>query len=172
VAQAERSDDSAAMDAILRRFEKLAFRIAAQTTFDPLLQDDARNAARLGLVRAVRAHDLTVAGFASFAERYVSGEARRTVRRAGRVVNREHVRADDDPIWIDRVGCESQPSDDGYPHLVSGLSSAQRTLARARYVDDRSLQQIAAELGTSVSAVSQRLSTIHKVVLQSLALAA
>lgn len=42
------------------------------------------------------------------------------------------------------------------------LNVNQRELVLRRYVDDQPLGQIAADLGVTVSAVSQRLSTIHK----------
>jgi len=46
--------------------------------------------------------------------------------------------------------------------LMITLSPSQRRIAELRYSEDAELATIAAETGTSVPAVSQRLSTMHR----------
>jgi DNA-directed RNA polymerase specialized sigma24 family protein len=52
---------------------------------------------------------------------------------------------------------------------ISELTPSQRQIASLRYVEDASLQDIAAVTSTTASAVSQRLATIHRKVAQAVA---
>jgi RNA polymerase sigma factor (sigma-70 family) len=175
IAQATRADDSWAMHQIICRFKPLARRLARATRANVHLQDDLENAAYLALVKAVRRHDSKRAGFPAFAEIYMRG-----------AVWREHAR------WIGKQGAEGadlapidpSPSESveevvherlapwgrrDIAQAVAGLSSNQRNLLERRYVDDAPLALIAADGGTSSSAVSQRLRTIHQRVAKAIA---
>src|SRR5215217_4806042 len=78
-AQADPSNDSTAMNDLLGRFERLAQKIGQSVAFTGHVRDDAINAARWGLVQAVRAHKPGTSGFPTFAKLYMRGEASRRV---------------------------------------------------------------------------------------------
>ncbi|MDX6452578.1 MAG: hypothetical protein QOH16_2627 [Gaiellaceae bacterium] len=180
IAQAKTStcDDTPAMNEIVRRFEPLARRASRTITSRASLFDDLANAARFGLVRAVRRHDPSVPGFASYAARFMTGAARRELS--------GWIRPFDDESWendgnmLETVGGAADESEivdrlapwgeGAVAEVVGALTSEQRRIVGQRYVHDASLAEIAATTGTSVPAVSQRLSTIHRKV--ELALAA
>ncbi len=169
-AQASDLDDTFAMNEIVRRFEPLADRLAKRATKNSTLQEDLRNAARLALVRAVRRHDLDRAGFPAYAEFYMRG-----------AVNREHQH------WLPPLPEEVQglapepasakegadvaevveerlaPWGDGdVATAMAGLNPSQRRIAVMRYIEDAPLERIAEATGTSCSAVSQRIATVHR----------
>jgi DNA-directed RNA polymerase specialized sigma subunit len=74
-AQAAEHDNTAAMAAILDRFEPLVWATARSVTRDWSFQDDAAQGARIGLVKAVRAHKIGTLGFPAYAKRYMRGSA-------------------------------------------------------------------------------------------------
>lgn len=170
-AQRQQSDDSRAMDQIIRRFEGLTQRLARSMTRSPELRDDLANAARVGLVRAVRRHNLCQPGFPAYAEKYMRGAVLREYQRwivpdvpAADVVEEitpgAEVSRIEDQV-IDRLA----PWGDGpAAEAIAALAPEQRKIAASRYLDDAPLASIAAATGTTVSAVSQRLSTIHRAV--------
>ncbi len=156
-ARSASSDDSEAMNELIQRYEPLVRKIASNLTADPHLQDDARNGARLGVVRAVRAHDGRAAGFISFMTFYMRGEARRAIERC---------RIQDLPVSPDMLPEPAQQAEapaDRTAVIVAALSEPQRKLVVGRYVEDRTMRDLATEAGTSVAAVSQRLKTIHRI---------
>jgi RNA polymerase sigma factor (sigma-70 family) len=160
VAQADPADDTAAMGEILRRYEGIVLAVARSVTGDLYLQQDAAQGARLGLVKAVRAHTLGTPGFASYAWKFMRGAARRLVISMGT----EDVSTD--PL--------APVEEDGKPtvatidttfelvDLVKVLSPEQQGVALAYYGADLRVAEIAQHLGISKPAVSQRLSTIHR----------
>jgi RNA polymerase sigma factor (sigma-70 family) len=167
-AQASDLDDTFAMNELIRRFEPLADRLSKEATTDGALREDLRNAARLALVRAVRRHDLNRVGFPAFAESYMRG-----------AVNRERqcwlpAAVDDDrapnPVpatagadVAEIVAERLAPWGSGdLAAAMATLSPPQRRIASMRYLEDASLERIAAATGTSCSAVSQRIATIHR----------
>jgi RNA polymerase sigma factor (sigma-70 family) len=159
-AQADPSNDSVAMNTILGRFEETARRIAHRTTGDPAIFDDAANGARLGLVKAVRAHQPGMPGFPSYATRFMRGEASRWARN---MEARDIPLADDHATWLTMTTAGSMALClVDFSVLVGGLDVDQRQLVNVRYIDDLPLKAIAGHLGVSISAVSQRFSTIHK----------
>jgi RNA polymerase sigma factor (sigma-70 family) len=158
-AQADPSNDSGAMKELLARFEPLAHKIGRGTAFTRDTRDDAINAARWGLVLAVRAHKAGTAGFPAFAKLYMRGEATRRSRALvdPRCTPTADLAALDTARDISERGETLE-----FGATVSLLAPAQRELVVRRYVDDEPLLQIASDLGVTVSAVSQRLGTIHK----------
>jgi RNA polymerase sigma factor (sigma-70 family) len=169
-AQAEASDDTDAMAAILSRFDRDITFIANTSASEWNLSQDAAQGARMGLVKAVRAHTLGTAGFRSYANRYMRSEARRAVD----AMTSEDIARDPDLLLLpapeERPGVLRQrdlPDQPARPMdfdaIVSVLSVEQQSVARDRYVAGRTVADIAAGLGISAPAVSQRLSTIHNV---------
>jgi RNA polymerase sigma factor (sigma-70 family) len=168
-AQAAAGDDTAAMAAILRRFERDIVIIANQAAADWHLRQDAQQGARLGLIKAVRAHTPGTDGFVTYARRYMRCEARRTVEHmSGHEIPRDpdvlHAPQPTDRPGVlrqrDLAVAESAPPFE-FETVIAGLAPAQQTVARRRYAEDRTVADIAAGLGVSVPAVSQRLKTIH-----------
>ena len=162
-AQADPNSDSIAMNEIVSRFELKAQRLARDRTTDLHLQRDIANAARYAVVMAVRAHNLTMPGFAAYVVRTMAGESRRAFGRA--VCQDEVAVADDAELWIrPSMPQPSSAIESDLGLLAAHLSDEQRVLVFARYVRDADLAQIATEAGTSVSAVSHRIKTIHRVI--------
>lgn len=164
VAQADPRNDSTAMNEMVRRFEGKALKIANGLTGDTHLRQDAANAARWGVVKAVRAHRRGVPGFPSYVELTMRGEASRACARA---YDRGEIPIEcDSTVWH-----VAAPVHDGISALESelalllkGLSHEQRGLTWARYAHGYGTSELAAGLGISVSAVSQRFKTIHRLV--------
>lgn len=156
-ARACETDDTPAMNELIRRYEPLVRKVASGLTSDAQLQDDARNGARLGIVRAVRAHDGRATGFVSFMTCYMHGEARRAIERC---------RIQDVLPGPELLPEPVEPPTT--PAVAAGLvmavlSESQRQLVVGRYVEDRTMRDLATQAGTSVAAISQRLKTIHGV---------
>jgi DNA-directed RNA polymerase specialized sigma subunit len=171
LAKAASADDSPAMNQIIRRFEKLAFKIAARLTDDHFLREDLANASLHALVRAVRKHDGRPHGFATFAVKYMRGAALREQRRLTPTKGVELALTQFDPgsshehaaRFETAVAERLVPWGDGPVGLaVIHLTPVQQRLLGMRYRLDMPLADIADGAGTSVSAVSQRLSTIHR----------
>jgi len=159
-AQSAATDDTAAMAAILNRFEALALSIARSLTSDWSLQPDAAQGARLGLVKAVRAHRLGTPGFPAYAKRYMKGAALRILT----AMHSQDVSVD--PIgylFVDRA-----PRDERTDtiveviDLIAVLTPEQQAMTTAHYIGDVSLADMARDLGISKPAVSQRFTTIHR----------
>jgi RNA polymerase sigma factor (sigma-70 family) len=170
LAQADSADDSTAMNQILQRFEPLTRRLARGLTASRNdLYDDVANACRSGLVRAVRRHDPTRVGFPAYAERFMRGAGLRELKRWQRsdveLLGLAHKEGESvgNPDSANEVDDQLAPWGDGVvAEAISDLTPSQRRIAELRYVHDAPLDLIASEAGTSVSAVSQRLSTIHR----------
>jgi RNA polymerase sigma factor (sigma-70 family) len=174
-AQADAHDDSPVMNEIIRRFDIKAQRIAAAVCACPADRDDAANAARLALVRAVRRHEVNRPGFAAYAVTFMTGAARRESMRLARppetcldgtdltaVIERT-------PALL-RLVADNFPGEQGWSagpiaKIVTGLPQQQQVLVAERYIQDMDIRSIAQMHGTSESAVSQRLKTVHKHVL-------
>jgi RNA polymerase sigma factor (sigma-70 family) len=162
-AQRYENNDSSAMNEILSRFEPLARKIGSRMAITSQTREDATNAARWGLVQAVRAHKPGRNGFPAFAKLYMRGEASRRLR----AIVDPHSTPTSKPFELDisdhEAGHAETDASLEFEAAISVLTPSQRALAIRRYFDDKSLPQIAAERGITVSAVSQRLSTIHRV---------
>ena len=158
------SNDTPAMNEIVRRFEKTAKGIARRTCSNLNHRDDVTNAARMAVISAVRAHDLTRPGFARYTVLYMVNAARRTSIK----LNVQEIAVDTaDLSDLMEAACDlSARTDDAWgdgeiSSVVRHLPMAQQTLLWKRYVLDQSLAEIAQDNGTSVSAASQRLRTAH-----------
>lgn len=164
-AQADPSDNSAAMAAILGRFSASITATANSVATEWNARQDAAQGARLGLVKAVRKHNVGTAGFYSYARRYMRTEAVRICRAMGlgtlsldpslpRTIGRPGVRR--------QVPSAAEPKAFTIQSVVTLLDATQASILTERYVYDRELAEIARGLGVSVPAISQRLKTIHK----------
>lgn len=159
-AQSAKADDTAAMAVVLTRFEGLAISIARSLTSDSSRQPDAAQGARLGLMRAVRAHKVGTPGFPSYAARYMRGEARRVLAATW---GKEVFIDPSDYEMLDEPA-HSRASDTSFEFidLLSVLKPEQRAIIKAHYISGAGLGEIAGALGISKPAVSQRLATIHR----------
>lgn len=165
LAQADEHDDTDAMNAILRRYEPMTKKIASVlTATNRDCYDDVANACRMGLVRAVRRHDPSRTGFTAYAQRFMRGAALRELRYWSDTKTLPTPDPDAaDPAGGDVVDERLAPWGSGLiAELMASLSPEQQRIAGLRYRLDASLAAIAAETGTSVPAVSQRLRTIHR----------
>jgi len=175
-AQGEPSDDSPAMNEIVRRFEKRAQVIAATVTRRTALHDDLVQASLLALVRAVRRHQVGRPGFITYASKYMTFAAHRSLA--------AWVGPMAEPASLSDPGVAAAASAIAAPVVTPGvrcwgygrgaqavlaLPARQRELLTLRYVEDADLATIAAASGTSVPAVSQRLATAHRAVATQLA---
>lgn len=164
-AQSISSNDSTAMREILRRFEPRARRIVGRMRPRDNDRDDLLNGARWGLVQAVRKHDGRSDGFAAFASRYMRGEAFQAVERA---------RTDDIPLAEDLFPQDVAPTAE--PDLpiipLDLLNAGQRRLVDLHYWEDKTYAAIARGEGVSLSAVRQRMLTVHRVLAHGMARAA
>jgi len=118
-------------------------------------------------VRAVRRHDTHRAGFPSYAERFMRGAGLHELKFWQRNEAEWTLRDDDGeeaaPDLIEALNHRLAPWGDGpLAEAVQELSPSQQQLAELRYVHDAPLEMIASEAGTSISAASQRLATIHR----------
>jgi RNA polymerase sigma factor (sigma-70 family) len=154
-AQSVGSNDSIAMNELLRRYEPLVRRLVADMNPRPNDRDDLLNGARWGLVQAVRKHDGRSEGFIAFATRYMRGEALRAVERTTWA---------DVPVADDTIPEEiAQPEEPDLPDIpLHTLTSRQHVLVNLHYWEDQTYATIARGEGVTLSAVRQRMTTIHR----------
>jgi RNA polymerase sigma factor (sigma-70 family) len=173
-AQNDASDDSEAMNEIVRRFQRRAANLARTLTRRAEVHDDLQQAALIALVTAVRRHDPTRAGFVTYAGGYMLGAARRELSNwTGQMPDS----LSEPSVWaaacaVAAVSPEPGLHCWGYGRAacaVSGLPERQRVLLHRRYVEDVLLTVMAVEAGTSVPAVSQRLALARRAVAARLA---
>jgi len=174
-AKADQCNASLAMEEIVRRFDHLALKIAFGMSADPYLREELANSARLALVAAVRSHDITRAGFPTYAKKFMYGAALRAWKRSqswGRGGASIAITVTDftDPLseaLLPRIEANdaSSPWGDGpTATAVAALSISQQELLHYRYIEDSSLAKIGLRCGTTVSAVRQRLETAHRAI--------
>ena len=168
-AQADPDDDTIAMNKIVGRFEPLTRRLSRSLSSSYLyMRDDLANAARSGLVQAVRHHDPSRPTFPAFAQTYMRGaafrERDRLLRQVKFRVEPLHPELPEPGAGMEeRVLVRLAPWGDGRVAAAVGkLDPDQQEIVHLRYVEDESLDAIAAITGTTKSAVSQRLATIHR----------
>ena len=167
-ARSRATDDTPEMAELLRRFEGLAIKLCGSVEAPEHIWDDLVNAARMGLVNAVRHHDGRP-GFPAFAKLYMRGAA---LRELGHWIVPETAHTDDlDELHAARTQQdEVEEVDDRLAPwgagpiatVVERLDSAQRKIVELRYLRDLPVKEIAGVVGTSGPAVSQRLATIHR----------
>ena len=175
-AQRHSSDDAPAMNEIIRRFEGLTMRLSRSMTRSLDLQDDLANAARIALVRAVRHHDQSRAGFPAYAEKYMRGAVLREYQKwiLPEIPHAELVEAAAQMHEFEEP--QEQIVDQLAPWgagpvaaAIDQLNPSQHQIVSLRYAEDASIASIAKLTGTTPSAVSQRLATIHRAVTHALA---
>lgn len=171
-AQADPGDNSAAMAEILTRFAGMIAATANSVTAEWNARQDAAQGARLGLVKAVRNHTVGTAGFITYARRYMRTEA---VRISVAMTSRAPKPGPDLPERSVRPGvrrqtwAEPEPKAFTIEAISALLDPTQAAILRDRYVQDREMSDIARDQGVSVPAISQRLKTIHKILMPVLA---
>jgi len=169
-AQAAGPDDQAAIGEIIRRFEPLTRKLGRGLAASGAYRDDIENAARLALTRAVGRHKGAIETFPAYAKRYMTGAARRELGQWLPPTGYALVALDELSAITTMpkvVPVEDLADHHGFGHgdtadAIVMLEPARRHLLRRRHIDDAELAEIAAECGTSVPAVSQRLCTIHR----------
>jgi len=169
VARSIETDDTPAMNELVKRFEPLAKRIAGGLSKkSPDLFDDLVNAGRYAVVKAVRTHDLNRHGFPAFVEQHVRGAINRTVlqtlRQRGELVSLEFVgevaSTRDDLGQVDE---RLAPFGSGSVALsVAQMQPEQQKILMLRYVYDAEMKEIAHVMGVSIPAISQRFATIRR----------
>lgn len=159
-AQTAATNDTAAMAALLKRFEGLTLSIARSLTNNRSLQDDAAQGARLGLVSAVRAHKPGTPGFPAYAKRYMRGAALRVLMAMQAT---ETMIDPADYEWLEKPPRDAAlDSTLEVTDLFTVLTAEQRVIATAHYLEDVSVSDLARTLGVSKPAISQRFATIHR----------
>jgi RNA polymerase sigma factor (sigma-70 family) len=173
-AKADANDGSPQMNEIVRRFQALAWKLARGRTKSADLRWDLANAALIELVRAVRAHNGKGA-FPAYAKMRLRYEVNREHERWFPVIELNEVPdtgprlrkpaaidASIDPIFGALFGRPATWNGREVADVLGGLSADRRNLVLQCYVDGMNVTEIAAAEGISKSAVSQRLSTIHR----------
>ncbi len=169
-AQARSSDNSAAMNEVVRRFDGLAVKTARYITTDRHLQEDLANAARYAVVKAVRRHRRDT-GFVSFAATYMRFAALRELRRwTTGTATITMVSIDAEPgvteieqaLLMEDVIVVGPLGDGNLADAVGCLRADQQELVYLRHVAQLQVQEIAEIEGTTRSAVSHRLATCHR----------
>lgn len=171
-AQADDSDDSPAMNEIVRQFTSRAWQIARAVCLRPADRENVVSAALLALTRAVRRHQADRGGFTTYAVTYMTGAARRESERLAcpqetSLAGPDLVLvAERQPRAVPRVAsCQSEQAGWGEGRIgkiIASLPKPLQTLLTERYIHDLELRRIAHLHGSSVSAVSQRLGTAHR----------
>jgi RNA polymerase sigma factor (sigma-70 family) len=176
-AQSEPEDDSPAINEIVRRFESLTQKIARSLTADEFLREDLANEARIALVKAVRRHNPSRPTFPSFAKIYMRGAAIRELgiwSRTSGEVDETYLQVPLEMIDLaERLPVAEQPEEEVLAQLapwgegkaaevIESFDEHRLHLLKLRYVEDAPLAAIADDAEVSVSAISQRLDTIHR----------
>jgi len=155
-ARSVESNDAAAMNELVRRFEPLARSVVGRMQPNRNDYEDVLNGARWGIICAVRKHDGRAEGFTSYVTRYMRGEAFRALER---VTSRDLLPGDEalsEP--------SAQPAEPDVPDVpLHALSIDQRDLLHRHYWQDQTYAGIARCDGVSLSAIRQRMMTIHRV---------
>lgn len=179
-AQQDARDNSPAMNEVLRRFKPLAVRISRMHSSCPHDQADLVNECLRVTVSAVRRHKIGTPGFPNFVKLYMRGAAHRKIRQERRdrselgdrrlVALGEHVEHDAsasdllavDDLVIARIG---GPWGQGsLANSIRSLTAEQEQLLRMVYVGGLTVKEIAAQLGVTSSAVSQRMATVLRLI--------
>lgn len=158
-----------ALGEIVCRFEPLTKSIGARLAAGRPHRDDVENVARYALTRAIQRHTGPIETFPAYAKRYMSGAAYRELGRWLPPTNAVTLPIEEVP---ERAIVMSVSVEDVLEHhgwgggdtaaAIATLRPIQQHLLRLRYMEDADLAEMAAEADTSVSAVSQRLSTVHR----------
>jgi RNA polymerase sigma-B factor len=168
VAKADPSNRSNAMNEVVRRHQAEAKFIAIRVCFNDNDRGDVMNAALMGVVKAVRAHDGRQAGFKSYLRTTMLGEARRMSVWLGDQVLISECDAFDEavvreskmvPSIVDNYDPEPYG---GLTIAVGHLSDNQQVVVNDLYRNELTQAEIAARHAVTVSAISQRLKTIHR----------
>lgn len=161
--------DSRATIEIIRRFEPLTKRLGARFAAGRSHRDDVENAARYALTRAIQRHHGAIETFPAYAKRYMAGAASRELGHwlppadtatipIGEVAHQDMSKM----IAVEASSGHAGWADGDTADVIAKLDCSRQRLLARRYITDADLAEIAAEAGTSVSAVSQRLSATRR----------
>lgn len=178
-AQAFPTMDSPPMGEILRRFDDLAGRFAARLTVCKETREDIKNAALFGLAEAVMRHRQGLGAFESYGPIYMRFAALREHkvwfgRPGDGRPTLEVLDEDMDSMQVltattEDIADDGAPWDDSTSAVEEVLTEGQMVLLERRYVLDLDLQEIADLEGVSRPAISQRLATVHRYLVEVLA---
>ena len=169
--QVQRDDpQERAMGEIVRRFHKKAIAIARRLTSDFHLREDLMSEALAALAQAARSHNLGQPGFPAYAEICMKGAAYRawSKQHEPRLILVDNLTKEFDHSSSEAIDADTWGGGSTW-EAINSLSSDKQRLLHERYVDERSQAEMAAAEGVSVSAISQRLSTAHKLMRRALA---
>ena len=176
ILETQAEGDGPALAEILRRFEPLTSSLGRRMAEGRTYREDVEAAARFALVRATARHRADGDTFPAYAKRYMSGAALRELQRWSLPTGWSHCQLDSiDPAALRRGPAVDEQTDHGafgngrLAQLIQQLRPAQQHLLAERYVEDAALADLAAERAISVSAVSQRLDTVHRAIEKGLA---
>lgn len=154
---------------IIRRFEALTMSLGARYAAGKPHRDDIENAARYALTRAIQRHRGPIETFPGYAKRYMTGAASRELGRwlaptGMAIVAIADMREKDiaEAMLVEAGSRHGDWGDGETADIIMKLDSSRQLLLARRYIADEELAKIAADAGTSVSAVSQRLSAVHR----------
>lgn len=163
-----------ALNEIVRRFEPLVKKLGKKYAQGRPHRPDVENAARYALTRAVERHQGQGATFPGYARSYMTGAALREAR-AWAIPAGYTITNVDDVLDVPVIEQMTNPAEGrrwgtgNTADAIRCLSPERQDLLRRRYIEDAELADIAADSGTSVAAVSQRLSTTHRHIRERLA---
>ena len=181
-AKADPNDCSVAMNEIVRRFQDLAWKLANNRTRSHDLRPDRANAALVELVRAVRSYrgPTSFPSYAKVLMRYaVHREHKRWIEpepdhvvESHMIIRRRSPRPDD--VTVDPTAESVLPTPAVWNgHLVrdvvAQMDPTRQELVHRRYGLELTVTEIAQADGVSTSAITQRLSTVHRQLEQLLA---
>jgi DNA-directed RNA polymerase specialized sigma subunit len=160
---------SRATTEVIRQFEPLTMSLGARYAAGKPHRDDIENAARYALTQAIQRHRGPIETFPAYAKRYMTGAASRELGRwlapAGTAIiaiadmrEQDIVKA----MLVEAAWRQGDWGDGATADIITKLDSSRQRLLARRYIADEELAEIAADAGTSVSAVSQRLSAVHR----------
>ena len=168
VAKADPSNNSKAMKELVRRFQKDADYIASRVCFAVNDRVDVMNAALMGIVNAVRAHDGRGVGFKSYLKTTMTGEARRMSQFLSKQVLISEGDAYDEAIVRDSKHLPSIIDDyDPAPYgsltlVIEQLSDDQQVIVDEMFRQELTHSEIASRHNVTPSAISQRVKVIYR----------
>lgn len=163
-----RQDDRAIRE-IVSRFDPLVRKVGRTWASGKPWREDVESAARFALTKAVGRHRGSVQGFPAYAKLHMKGAAKREAARWGNPGGWFPIEFNEFETFDRGMTTSIEDTDDRScwgsgetADVIAELRPDQQHLLVRRYRDLANLAEIADETGCSVSAVSQRLTTVHR----------